>query len=43
VGKDEKRIWKNSEEGKNMIKVYLNLETVLNNKKYNKKKILATP
>lgn len=31
------RMWGDLGEGKNMIKIYLKLKIVLNNKKYNKK------
>lgn len=30
------RIWNDLGEGKNMVKLYVNLKTVLNNKKYNR-------
>lgn len=30
------RIWNDLREGKNMVKLYVNLKTVLNNKKYNR-------
>lgn len=37
VGREEEKTWKKLGKGKNMIKIYLKLKIVLNNKKYNKK------